>query len=95
MPAKGDYVKRGQLVGYVGMTGTTTGPHMHLGPKTKLVGSGFTNLALFEAIVPVFPPDPDQLFTLTTCYEPQPFGPPGTCYNIAAKPLISNNKKQN
>ncbi len=82
----GDYVKRGELVGYVGMTGFTSGPHLHLGPYLKI--NGKSSLALFEAI------DPDQNNKLLKCYEPKPDGPSGTCYGITQKALRSNNKKQ-
>jgi len=52
VPAVGDYVHRGNLVVYVGMTGFTTGPHLHVGPRTELVGSGSTNRARFEGSIP-------------------------------------------
>ena len=30
---KGDIVYKGQVVGYVGSTGRSTGPHLHIGAK--------------------------------------------------------------
>ena len=64
-PDEGDIVRRGDRVGEVGVTGNTTGPHLHFAARDGIPGSGLpTRLALFEAL------DPDDLSEVLTCYEP-------------------------
>lgn len=64
-PDEGDIVRRGEVVGEVGVTGNTTGPHLHFAARDGIPGSGLpTRLALFEAL------DPDDLSERLICYEP-------------------------
>jgi len=60
LPEEGDVVSRGEAVGSVGLTGNTSGPHLHFEERR----GGTTSLALFEALNPF---DPSEKLT---CYEP-------------------------
>jgi murein DD-endopeptidase MepM/ murein hydrolase activator NlpD len=77
-PQVGDIVLRGDEVGRVGVTGNTTGPHLHFAARRDVPGSGGTKLALFEAV------DPDDEDELLRCYEP-----PDSSGSLV--PLRSNN----
>ena len=58
--AVGDEIKRGKVIGKVGMSGRTTGPHIHLG---VWVPGGFIDPATFLKLrigPPVVPPAPKQ-----------------------------------
>lgn len=60
LPEEGDVVQRGEAVGTVGLTGNTSGPHLHFEERR----GGSTHLALFEARNPFQPSEK------LTCYEP-------------------------
>ncbi len=60
IPLEGDVVRRGQPLGTIGITGNTSGPHLHIEERNN----GATSLALFEAANPSAP-------GLLQCYEPK------------------------
>ena len=43
---RGDFVRKGDMIGEIGATGRVTGPHVHLG--TKIEGAAFDPLSLLE-----------------------------------------------
>jgi hypothetical protein len=75
-PTLGQLVRRGDEVGRVGLTGNTSGPHLHFAAREDVPGSGPTKLALFEVI------DPSDETQLIVCHEPQ---------NRSGETLLSNN----
>lgn len=60
LPEEGDVVARGEAVGTVGLTGNTSGPHLHFEERR----GNATHLALFEVQNPFNPSE------TITCYEP-------------------------
>ena len=46
---KGDHVNRGDVIGYIGITGLTTGPHLHYEVR---LGSSYVNPMQFLSITP-------------------------------------------
>jgi murein DD-endopeptidase MepM/ murein hydrolase activator NlpD len=46
---KGDHVNRGDVIGYIGITGLTTGPHLHYEVR---LGSSYVNPMQFLTIGP-------------------------------------------
>jgi murein DD-endopeptidase MepM/ murein hydrolase activator NlpD len=65
VPEEGDYLRRGEVVGPVGVVGFSTGPHLHFAARWDIPGVDVTRLALFEA------KDPEDESKRLTCYEPE------------------------
>lgn len=78
LPEEGDVIPRGEVIGRVGVTGFTTGPHLHFAERWGI--SDVTRLALFEAV------DPQDETRLLQCYEP-----PNVESGDPVLPLRSNN----
>jgi hypothetical protein len=64
VPQEGDVVRRGELVGVVGVTGRSTGPHLHWSTASGAMFGLQSQLALFQ-ISPLFGPG-----AILTCHEP-------------------------
>jgi murein DD-endopeptidase MepM/ murein hydrolase activator NlpD len=72
MPEVNDVLPRGATLGYVGVTGNTNAPHLHLAWKTQIGnGASITRPMLFEAVDPLTVDDASP--SLFTCYEPHNF----------------------
>ncbi len=83
VPQEGDIVRRGDRVGRVGVTGNTTGPHLHFAARNEFSNSSTTRLALFEAL------NPEDESELLTCHEP-----PNREHPAPPEPLRSTNEER-